>query len=578
MAASYHHRGAMPLHSTIAPADAGGLADQRAGTPNDGLVSPFTAGNSVLDRRRAGVLLHITSLPGPGANGTLGAEAFRFVDFLSNAGFSVWQTLPINPPHADGSPYQCLSVHAGNPALIDPQWLIERGWLAAGDVQNGNAQRWLNSAFDAFHAAADKDPCHSDYQRFVRDHHWWLDDYALYMAIREECGDDPWTEWPASLRDRWPAALRAALRRLSRSVAQYSFGQFVFYSQWKELRRYSLQRGVVLFGDMPIFVAGDSADVWACRHYFDLAENGCPRVVAGVPPDYFSSTGQRWGNPHYDWGAMEADGFKWWCGRLHSQLALYDWVRIDHFRGFEAYWEIPAESETAMEGRWIKAPGERLLETVHRLFEGSGLPLVAEDLGIITPEVEELRDRFGLPGMKILQFAFDSGPSNPYLPHHHPPNCVVYTGTHDNDTTLSWFEALEPEQKAYVYEYLGCPEIPMPWALIRCALASEAWLAMLPMQDILGLGKGYRMNTPGTATGNWQWRFRWDQVTDEITERLQQWIHLYGRRVSPPSGQPAHTTSQAPHPDPAHGLGLPETKQLGVALKQPTGGGLVDQT
>lgn len=533
MAASDHNRGSIHLDLTIVSADIGGIAQTNAAKPEDHMSDLKKPKASILDRRRAGVLLHITSLPGAGPNGTLGDEAFRSVDVLTDAGFSVWQTLPINPPHADGSPYQCLSVHAGNPALIDPGWLIGRGWLAPGVLldDDSDVHRWLGSASDAFFAAAANNPSLPEYQRFVRDHDWWLDDYTLYMAIREECGGDAWTEWPAALRDRWPAALRVARRRLAPSMARYAFEQFVFYSQWAKLRRYARQRGLVLFGDMPIFVAVDSADVWASREYFDLAEDGRPRVVAGVPPDYFSATGQRWGNPHYDWAAMEADDFKWWRGRLQSQLELFDWVRIDHFRGFEAYWEIPAESETAMEGRWIKAPGEHLLETFRRSFGEEALPLVAEDLGIITAEVEELRDRFGLPGMKILQFAFDSGPSNPYLPHHHPPNSVVYTGTHDNDTTSSWFEGLDQEQKAFVYEYLGCPETPMPWALIRCALASEARLAMLPMQDILGLGRGYRMNTPGTAVGNWQWRFSWDQLTDEIIDRLQQWISLYGRRA-----------------------------------------------
>lgn len=532
MTASFHCRGATPPEHSDVPVDTGDLTTSRFAREDERVPCQTNPPNSVLDRRRAGVLLHITSLPGAGATGTLGADACRFIDFLAKAGFSVWQTLPINPPHADGSPYQCLSVHAGNPALIDPLWLVRRGWLNAKELPHAveGSDDWLRLAADAFHAAADRGPLHQAYQRFQLGHHWWLDDYALYMAIREECGRDPWQQWPVSLRDRWPAALQAARRRLAREVGRYTFEQFVFYSQWAELRDYARRHEIVLFGDMPIFVAGDSADVWAYRHYFDLTEDGSPRVVAGVPPDYFSATGQRWGNPHYDWAAMESDGFNWWLGRLRSQLELYDWVRIDHFRGFEAYWEIPADSETAMQGRWVTAPGERLLDAIRRTFGGRSLPLVAEDLGIITPEVESLRDRYSLPGMKILQFAFDGGPSNPYLPHHHTPNSVVYTGTHDNDTTLSWFEGLDSDQQKHVYDYLGCPDVPMPWALIRCALASDARLAMLPMQDLLGLGQGDRMNTPGTATGNWQWRFSWNQLTDEIVQRLQQWIELYDRR------------------------------------------------
>lgn len=536
MPALFHQRGGSPRQQAIVPAKAGDHFTSGAGEPNGSPLLTVTPANGILDRRRAGVLLHITSLPEAGENGTLGAEAFRFVDFLSKAGLSVWQTLPINPPHADGSPYQCLSVHAGNAELIDPEWLIRRGWLQADALRRGNggdcASRWLSEAFEIFQVLGDSDPERCAYQRFIVDHRWWLDDYALYRAIREECGHTPWHDWPVSLRDRWPAALRAAGRRLASAIERFAFEQFVFYSQWAELRTYAHRNGVILFGDMPIFVAGDSADVWACRDYFDLTEEGSPRVVAGVPPDYFSATGQRWGNPHYNWSVMEADGFTWWLGRLRSQLELYDWVRIDHFRGFEAYWEIPAESETAMQGRWIKAPGEQLLDTFSRAFDGDGLPLVAEDLGIITPEVESLRDRFALPGMKILQFAFDGGASNPYLPHHHPLNSVVYTGTHDNDTTLSWFENLDPDQQRHVYDYLGCPEIPMPWALIRCALASDARLAMLPMQDILGLGKGHRMNTPGTTADNWRWRFAWSQLTDGMVSLLEEWIRLYGRHPS----------------------------------------------
>ena len=457
------------------------------------------------------------------------------MDFLAQAGMSVWQTLPINPTHADGSPYQCLSVHAGSPLLIDPEWFVRRAWLpklpAASSFESPVAfrQRCLGDAFARFRSLGDGDPDRQSCDEFVRDHAWWLEDFALYMAIREECGHEPWQDWPVALRDRWPGALRVARRRLANAIARFQFEQFVFHAQWAELRAYARSKGIILFGDMPIFVACDSADVWAGREYFDLTEDGSARVVAGVPPDYFSATGQRWGNPHYDWAVMEADGFQWWIGRLRSQLELYDWVRIDHFRGFEAYWEIPAESATAMEGRWIKAPGEKLLETVFRVFAGKGLPLVAEDLGIITPEVETLRDQFALPGMKILQFAFDGGPSNPYLPHNHPLNSVVYTGTHDNDTTLSWFLGLDPAQQTHVYDYLGCPEIPMPWALIRCALASDARLAMLPMQDILGLGKGYRMNTPGTSGDNWRWRFTWEQLTGDMVTRLGQWVRLYGR-------------------------------------------------
>ncbi len=548
MTASNCCRGGMPLsRSADFVTEVGALPFESPGRSCGSLPNPEDLASSVLDFRRSGVLLHISSLPGSGGCGTLGIEARRFVDFLCDAGFSVWQTLPINPPHADGSPYQCLSVHAGNPALIDPEWLVEQGWISSSTELRRADGEWMRVAFEAFRQRfRDVEPTHSSYQRFLSEHEWWLADYTLYMAIREECGHDPWQEWPVALRDRWPAALQAARRRLASTIARFAFEQYLFFTQWGDLRDYARSRGVVLFGDMPIFVAADSADVWSSRHYFDLDPLGYPRVVAGVPPDYFSATGQRWGNPHYDWAAMESDGFSWWVGRLRSQLELYDWVRIDHFRGFEAYWEIPADSDTAIQGRWIKAPGDRLLETFQRVLDGGGLPLVAEDLGIITDEVEALRDRFSLPGMKILQFAFDGGPTNPYLPHHHPPNCVVYTGTHDNDTTLGWFEGLDPDQQHAVYEYLGCPEIPMPWALVRCALASEAGLAMLPMQDLLGLGAGFRMNTPGTVEGNWQWRYEWSQVTPDVVQCLKAWNYMYERTPN--------VLVQAPTPGPGSDL------------------------
>lgn len=500
----------------------------------------MTHAYSILDRRRAGILLHITSLPGSFGNGDLGQEAYRFVDFLASCGVSVWQTLPINPTHTDGSPYQCLSAHAGNPLMIDLKWLSDRGWLSVLPASAGETSalayriRCLKQAFEAFQKGPQNE-YRIAHDEFVDTHDWWLSDYALFIALREEFGNEAWQEWPVAIRDREPAALEAARWRLANRIAQVKFEQFVFFEQWTALRRYAKQRGVMLFGDMPIFVAGDSADVWACREFFDLTDHGYARVVAGVPPDYFSATGQRWGNPHYNWEHMKATGFRWWLERFRSQLALYDWVRIDHFRGFEAYWEIPAESETAIHGRWVKAPGEALLETVFATLDGAGLPLVAENLGIITPEVEALRARFDIPGMLILQFAFDGGDDNPYLPENHTENNVVYTGTHDNDTTLSWYENLPETQQHRICEYLlshcGGQDVQMPQSLVQCALASVARLAVIPMQDILELGQGNRMNTPGTISGNWQWRFSWDQLTEHKTTRLAEWIRVHGRHV-----------------------------------------------
>jgi len=502
----------------------------------------LTHAHSILDRRRAGILLHITSLPSNLGNGDLGQDAYRFIDFLAGCGVSVWQTLPINPTHADGSPYQCLSAHAGNPLMIDLKWLSDRGWLPASLAPIGETSafdyrvRCLKQAFESFKRCPQGE-YRDAHDQFVKIHDWWLSDYALFIALREDLGNKAWQEWPVAIRDREPAALKAAQLRLADSIARIKFEQFVFFEQWIELRRYAKQRGVVLFGDMPIFVAGDSADVWACREFFDLTDRGYARVVAGVPPDYFSATGQRWGNPHYNWEHMESTGFLWWLERFRSQLALYDWVRIDHFRGFEAYWEIPAESDTAIHGRWVKAPGNALLDKVFATLNGSGLPLVAENLGIITPEVEALRTQFNIPGMLILQFAFDGGDDNPYLPDNHTENNVVYTGTHDNDTTLSWYESLPEAQRYRVCEYLRnhCDdddkEVRMPQSLVRCALASVARLAVIPMQDVLELGHGHRMNTPGTIAGNWQWRFSWEQLTEHKAASLAEMVRSYGRHI-----------------------------------------------
>jgi 4-alpha-glucanotransferase len=428
-----------------------------------------------------------------------------------------------------------MSAHAGDPLLINLEWLVERGWLSPlkgpNEAQTTAEYRLacLEQAFAAFKQENAKNPWLS-FIEFVEAHADWLEDYALYIALHEEYGGVSWHAWPQALRDRQSKALAAARQRLEETISRAKFEQFIFFQQWKDLRDFARSKGVILFGDMPIFVAYDSADVWANREFFDLTADGLPRVVAGVPPDYFSAVGQRWGNPHYDWKKMQDDGFSWWIGRMASQMEMYDWVRIDHFRGFEAYWEISSDQPTAIHGRWVSAPGEALLERLYEAFPGEGLPLVAENLGIITAEVEALRDRFAIPGMLVLQFAFDGGPGNPYLPHNHVENNVVYTGTHDNDTSLSWFEGLSEGQQNHVLDYLGHPKAPMPLALVQSALASVARLAILPMQDILGLGGEHRMNTPGTVgQGNWRWRFEWKQVEDQQINELSHLVRLYGR-------------------------------------------------
>jgi len=482
-------------------------------------------------QRRAGILLHPTSLPGSAGNGDLGPEAYHFVDFIADCGLSLWQTLPLGPPHEDLSPYQCVSVHAGNFRLISLQLLVEQGWLddavldESGDIDAQRKVR-LTAAFNGFQRKAG-DEERGSFVAFKKEHARWLGDFALYQAVRTAQGGKAWYDWPEPLRDRDADTLDGERKRLAAQLEQVRFEQFLFYRQWKQLRCYANDRGVLLFGDIPIFVAHDSADVWAHREWFSVDDNGHLEVVAGVPPDYFSATGQRWGNPHYHWDALKKDGFGWWLERIRSQMEMFDLVRIDHFRGFEAYWEIDAQAETAIDGRWVKGPGESFFLVLKQVFED--LPLVAEDLGVITPEVTALRKRFELPGMKILQFAFDGSSDNPYLPHNHEELSVVYTGTHDNNTTLGWYNELSDDQRAAVCHYLGDASEPMPGLLVRTALASVARLAVIPMQDVLGLDAAHRMNTPGVTEGNWRWRFEWEQLRPENRQRLQDWVRLYGR-------------------------------------------------
>jgi 4-alpha-glucanotransferase len=485
---------------------------------------------SPFDRRRAGLLLHPTSLPGGYGNGDLGPDAYRFVDFMAACGFTVWQTLPLGPPHDDLSPYSAQSVHAGNPRLIALEPLIEAGWLRpdggskAGEDGWEYRQRRLVEARQGFQKSSGE---RKEYEAFLRQHLYWLDDYALYQAIRVAYRQAAWFDWPRELRDRHLETLAAARREFGETVAQCQFEQFLFYRQWATLKQYANERGILIFGDIPLFVGYDSADVWARRDSFLLDSQGRPNVVAGVPPDYFSADGQLWGNPHYAWEPMRADGFQWWKERIRTQLTQFDLLRIDHFRGLEAYWEIPASAKTAVSGQWRQAPGDDLFRALR--VEFGGLPLVAEDLGIITPEVEALRDAHGLPGMKVLHFAFGGGADNPYLPHNHVLNAVVYTGTHDNNTTLGWFQELDKPTRAHLFDYLGGTPEQMPELLVRTALASVARLAVAPMQDVLELGGEDRMNQPGIAEGNWRWRFRWEQVGPQVASHYRHLLELYGR-------------------------------------------------
>jgi len=478
------------------------------------------------------VLLHPTSLPNSNTRwdrdvqGVLGASAYHFIDMLQNCGVKVWQILPLVPTHSDLSPYMGLSVFAGNPNLISLELLQNWGWLdgklKAEDCDRQQAFHQVRSSL-----SARKDSDYDAWQVFMQQHRYWLEDYACFVVLRNVYQHRNWTAWPQPLRDRQADALTAFKQQHQAAIDDIKIQQFIFYRQWFALKKYANERGVHMFGDMPIFVAHDSAEVWANPDQFDLKPDGTPRHVAGVPPDYFSATGQRWGNPLYRWSHMKADDFSWWRQRVANALELYDLVRIDHFRGFQAFWQIDAGEEYAINGKWIKAPGMALFKSLSRHFEA--LPLVAEDLGVITDEVLELRDTFAFPGMKILQFAFDGNTHNPYLPHNCSLNSVVYTGTHDNDTSLGWYNALPSHVQTYVNSYLGDNGSSMPWNLIRAALASTAFMAVIPMQDLLQLGAGHRMNTPGVKEKNWVWRFKWEEMPAGVSERLLNLNKLFGR-------------------------------------------------
>ena len=489
---------------------------------------------SLLDQRRAGVLLHPTSLPGPYRGGDIGPAAYHFIDFLADSGCSVWQMLPLGPTHADGSPYQCLSVNAANLCLISLDWLVNKGWLEFSQLTEPKDSidfrfQGLQLAYQNF--STENNPAwNKKLKAFTKKQSAWLSDYALYIVLKNAHDGLAWNEWPEPLAQRNKKALKKARAEYAHQIAQIEFGQFVFFTQWNELREYARDKGVQLFGDMPIFVSFDSSDVWACRKNFLMNKEGQCEFVAGVPPDAFSDLGQRWGNPLYDWAYLETTKFDWWVQRFATQLELFDLIRVDHFRGFDACWNIPAEEESAINGEWVKSPGEALLTVLNQKFKS--LPLVAEDLGVITEDVIKLRKQFNLPGMKILQFAFDGDSRNKYLPHNHEKSCVVYTGTHDNNTTLGWYQELDVVSKQYLHNYLGVDEntvLDMPWVMNRMALASVASFVIIPMQDILSLDAKHCMNVPGTTEGNWRWRFYWDQLWPRLPSDLKRLITVYDR-------------------------------------------------
>jgi 4-alpha-glucanotransferase len=492
--------------------------------------------------RSSGVLLHPTCLPGPDGIGDLGEPAFRFVDWLEKCGQSLWQVLPLGPTSFGDSPYQALSAFAGNPLLVSLDRLVREGWLLAEDlsarprfdehrVDFGSVITWKTEMLDRSWSVFQDRATASHWSEFEG---WcaqqpWLDDFALFMALKDENQGKPWTQWPTDLAGSIPEALAEASLQLEKSTRAQKYRQWLFFSQWLELKAFAMARGIRLIGDIPIFVAHDSSDVWARSELFLLDEKGLPTSVAGVPPDYFSKTGQLWGNPLYDWDRLKDEDYRWWVERVKTCLETVDLVRLDHFRGFEAYWEVPVGEKTAEKGKWVRGPGEDFFRVLRREL-GGRLPVIAEDLGVITPAVEQLREACDLPGMKVLQFAW-SGPDNVFLPHEHVRNCVVYSGTHDNDPTLGWWNHLaDSAMRELVAEYTGCTPDEPHWTLIRLGMMSTAHTFIATMQDVLGLGREARMNLPGEGKGNWNWRMSADAWLDPAGDRLARLTWLYRRR------------------------------------------------
>ena len=492
--------------------------------------------------RCSGVLLHPTSFPGRFGIGDLGSEAYRFVDFLVSAKQSLWQVLPLGPTGYGDSPYASFSSHAGNPLLIDFAQLVEAGDLPARTLQDapgfpadhvdyGWVINWktdvLRRAAQRFRALGSQEQLDS-FERFCIEKHHWLEDYALFMALKETHGGAMWNTWELPLIQRDPQALRAQRDALAETIYLHKYAQYRFFEQWSTLRRYANERGIQIVGDIPIFVAPDSADAWSDPQIFHMDREGQLTVVAGVPPDYFSATGQRWGNPLYRWDVIAADGFGWWIRRIRSALELVDILRIDHFRGLETYWEIPGEEPTAVAGRWLPGPADAFFDALKVEF-GAELPIIAEDLGIITEEVRALRKRVGLPGMKVLHFAFADAPDHEYLPHNYEKDYVVYLGTHDNDTTMGWFNSRGQEEREFILRYTGRDGRDVVWSLMQLAFMSVADVAIVTAQDLLRLGSEARMNTPGTTGGNWQWRYWHGALDDDIARWLGDLTDTYGR-------------------------------------------------
>jgi 4-alpha-glucanotransferase len=494
--------------------------------------------------RASGILLHPTSLPGPDGIGDLGPEAFRWVDFLAQTGCQFWQILPLGPTGYGDSPYQCFSAFAGNPYLISSTSLLDQDLLNREDlddrpnfplerVEYGPVIKWkmtvLHRAYENFQKNGDSS-LKREFKSFKETQAEWLTPFTTFMAIKSQQGGVAWDQWPEDLRKREAKALKAFRREFADEIDFQAFLQFIFHRQWHTLRNYAHEKNIRIIGDIPIFVAYDSADVWANKELFFLDEEGLPEVVAGVPPDYFSRTGQLWGNPLYNWEVHKKSEYDWWLKRITAVLNQVDIVRLDHFRGFEAYWEIPYGNETAEEGQWVKGPGHDFFRTVkEKLGE---LPIIAEDLGVITEEVIKMREDFNLPGMKILQFAFASDPDDDFLPHNYPVNCVAYTGTHDNNTTRGWYDTAPERERDLCRRYMARSGQDIAWSMIRILWQSVAAWVLAPMQDILKLGEWARMNYPGNPAGNWDWRMHPDAINEGLISRLHETNYLYGRLPS----------------------------------------------
>ncbi len=492
--------------------------------------------------RASGLLLHPTSLPSRFGIGDLGPEAYRFVEFLKESAQQLWQVLPLGPTGYGNSPYMCYSALAGNPMLISLEVLRDRQLLNDADLEGLPPFPSENVAFDQVNAS--KTPLlerashnfriqasptqRQEFQNFCQQAEW-LEDYALFMALKQAHNGQAWNTWKPAIAQHQPEAIQRWRQQLAGEIYQHQFFQFEFFRQWSGLRHYANTQGIQIIGDIPIYVAHDSADVWANPPDFQLdPATGAAALMAGVPPDYFSATGQLWGNPIYNWERMKQQRFEWWVQRFRAMLDYVDLIRVDHFRGFQAYWQVQQGETTALNGEWVEAPGQEFFQVVRQ--ELGRLPILAEDLGVITPQVEALRDQFDFPGMKVLQFAFGSGPGNPFLPFNYVRNCLVYTGTHDNDTTVGWFNQLSAHERSAVEEYLGCIcPAGINWDLIRLALSSIANQAIIPVQDLLGLGSEARMNFPSKPEGNWAWRYQPGDLTDQLRDRLKTTTQTYSR-------------------------------------------------